>query len=395
MQRFLEEETTEKYFHNEGDCEIESARTARSSADFTKDPSPEANKAKETDHLSDPLATQYSSDYDTAESQNDGGPKSPSSLTRGPSSEPLPKEGSVVAERESDESRASRYDRSDESDKRTTKEDYESVESRPTTKGGRKSRRKRLNLLTRRQTKLHQSTMDRLMYEIAVRTQHKAKTLEFEAKNLCETVDNLRDENRSLKRLQRSQDREIHERHDFVDMANLSLKGFRRDVRFSEGNRVDAQVNTRKKNKKVMRLEKEKKRLEELVKLDSKLPSIEELELRIEKASRELEKKDEKLEDLQSKIEAQDQRVSQEQQKEKKRFVKLQHEIEETVKECHDLTTRIKVAERKIHKTNIYSRKSGPVTQSLPAITWHPPTDEQSATNKVEKWLNKHGENST
>lgn len=53
--------------------------------------------AKETDHLSDPLATQYSSDYDTAESQNDGGPKSPSSLTRltrGPSSEPLPKEGS-------------------------------------------------------------------------------------------------------------------------------------------------------------------------------------------------------------------------------------------------------------------------------------------------------------
>lgn len=49
------------------------------------------------------------------------------------------------------------------------------------------------------------------------------------------------------------------------------------------------------------------------------------------------------LQDLQTKLEAQDHRVSQEQQKEKKRFVKLQHEIEETVKECHDLTTRIKV----------------------------------------------------
>ena len=84
--------------------------------------------------------------------------------------------------------------------------------------------------------------MDRLLYEIAVRTQHKAKTLEFEAKKLCDTVDSLRDDNKTLKRLQRSQKREIHERHDFVDMANLSLKGFRRDVRFSEENCVDAQA---------------------------------------------------------------------------------------------------------------------------------------------------------
>lgn len=88
--------------------------------------------------------------------------------------------------------------------------------------------------------------MDRLLYEIAVRTQHKAKSLEFEAKNLSETVDSLRDENRALKRLQRSQKREIHERHDFVDIANLSLKGFRRDVRFSEENCVDARANTRR-----------------------------------------------------------------------------------------------------------------------------------------------------
>lgn len=51
--------------------------------------------AKETDHLSDPLATQYSSDdHDSAESQNDGGLKSPSSLTRRASSEPLPQEES-------------------------------------------------------------------------------------------------------------------------------------------------------------------------------------------------------------------------------------------------------------------------------------------------------------
>lgn len=87
--------------------------------------------------------------------------------------------------------------------------------------------------------------MERLLYEIAVRTQHKAKTLEFEAKNLSDTVDNLRDENKVLKRLQRSQKREIHDRHDFVDMANLSLKGFRRDVRFSEENCVDADSSVR------------------------------------------------------------------------------------------------------------------------------------------------------
>ena len=110
--------------------------------------------------------------------------------------------------------------------------------------GGKTSRRK--GLLKRRQKKTHQSAMDRLLYEIAVRTQHKAKTLEFEARNLSDTVDSLRDENRSLKRLQRSQNREIHERHDFVDMANLSLKDFRRDVRFSEENCVDAQANTRR-----------------------------------------------------------------------------------------------------------------------------------------------------
>jgi len=88
--------------------------------------------------------------------------------------------------------------------------------------------------------------MDRLLYEIAVRTQHKAKSLEFEAKSLSEAVESLRDENRALKRLQRSQKRKIHERHDFVDMANLSLKDFRRDVRFIEENCVDAQANSRR-----------------------------------------------------------------------------------------------------------------------------------------------------
>lgn len=84
--------------------------------------------------------------------------------------------------------------------------------------------------------------MDRLLYEIALRSQHKARTLEFEAKQLGDTLDGLRNENMELKRLQRSQAREIHERHDFVDMANLSLKGFRRDVRFSEESCVGAQV---------------------------------------------------------------------------------------------------------------------------------------------------------
>lgn len=49
------------------------------------------------------------------------------------------------------------------------------------------------------------------------------------------------------------------------------------------------------------------------------------------------------LQELQTKLEQDERRITQEQQKEKKRNVKLQHEIEETVKECHDLTTRIKV----------------------------------------------------
>ena len=84
--------------------------------------------------------------------------------------------------------------------------------------------------------------MDRLLYEIALRSQHKAKTLEFEAKQLGDTLDGLRNENKELKRLQRCQTREIHERHDLVDMVNLSMKGFRRDVRFSEESCVGAQV---------------------------------------------------------------------------------------------------------------------------------------------------------
>ena len=84
--------------------------------------------------------------------------------------------------------------------------------------------------------------MDRLLYEIALRSQHKARTLEFEAKQLGDSLDGLRNENIELKRLQRSQAREIHERHDFVDMANLSMKGFRRDVRLSEESCVDAHV---------------------------------------------------------------------------------------------------------------------------------------------------------
>lgn len=47
-------------------------------------------------------------------------------------------------------------------------------------------------------------------------------------------------------------------------------------------------------------------------------------------------------------------------------------------------------AERRINKTNIYSRKLGTSTQALPAITWYPPTEKQSANTKVQKWLNKH-----
>ena len=112
--------------------------------------------------------------------------------------------------------------------------------------GGEKPKEESLRSSAPRQTqKTLQFSMDRLLYEIAVRTQHKAKSLEFKAKNLSETVQSLRDENRALKRLQRSQKKEIHERHDFVDMANLSLKGFRRDVRFIEENCVDAQANIR------------------------------------------------------------------------------------------------------------------------------------------------------
>lgn len=110
----------------------------------------------------------------------------------------------------------------------------------PIVLGEKKVKRKDFYLLPRRWNKKQQPAMDRLLYEIALRTQHKATTMDIEARKLGDTVDRLRDENRALKRLQRSQKREINERHDFVDMANLSLKGFRKDVRFSEENCVDA-----------------------------------------------------------------------------------------------------------------------------------------------------------
>ncbi|XP_044167662.1 uncharacterized protein LOC122951689 [Acropora millepora] len=230
--------------------------------------------------------------------------------------------------------------------------------------------------------------MDRLLYEIALRSQHKARTLEFEAKQLGDTLDGLRNENMELKRLQRSQAREIHERHDFVDMANLSLKGFRRDVRFSEESCVGAHVLHRKKNRKAMKLETESKRLAKLVELGSTLPSIEELERKIEKASTELENKDGRVAELQSKLEEQEKATSKERQKEKSRMI---HEIGDTDKECQEFTSRIKAAERKLHKTNIYCRKLPFVSQqSVPAITWYPPSDEQSPTNKVKTWLDKH-----
>ncbi|XP_074610348.1 uncharacterized protein LOC141864477 [Acropora palmata] len=233
--------------------------------------------------------------------------------------------------------------------------------------------------------------MDRLLYEIALRSQHKARTLEFEAKQLGDSLDGLRNENIELKRLQRSQAREIHERHDFVDMANLSMKGFRRDVRLSEESCVDAHVLHRKKNRKAMKLETESKRLAKLVELGSTLPSIEELERKIEKASKELESKDDRIAELQLKLEEQEKATSKERQKEKSRMMKLRHEIGDADKECQELTSRIKAAERKLHKTNIYCRKLPFISQqSVPAITWYPPSDEQSPTNKVKTWLDKH-----
>ena len=45
------------------------------------------------------------------------------------------------------------------------------------------------------------------------------------------------------------------------------------------------------------------------------------------------------------KLETQDKRINKEQQLEKRRFTKLQHEIEESNKECQDLITRIKVTD--------------------------------------------------
>ncbi|XP_068714045.1 lebercilin-like [Montipora foliosa] len=238
--------------------------------------------------------------------------------------------------------------------------------------------------------------MDHLLYEIALRSQHKARTLHFEARKLGDTLDGLKHENKELKRLQRSQTREIHERHDFVNMANLSLKGLRRDVRSSEESCVGAQTMHRRKNKKVIQLENESKRLTKLVELGSTLPTLEELERRIEKAHGKLERKNDSIAKLQLKLEDQDKAMNKEQQMEKRRLIKLQNEIEETDKECQELVTRIKAAERKIHETNIYSRKHRcPPRQTVPAITWYPPSDEQSPTNKVEKWLDKHAESNS
>ena len=60
------------------------------------------------------------------------------------------------------------------------------------------------------------------------------------------------------------------------------------------------------------------------------------------------------------KLEAQDKRIKQEQLKEKRRLVKLQHEMGETDKECKELTNRIKVLMSKLfpHLTGFYSISS-------------------------------------
>ena len=48
---------------------------------------------------------------------------------------------------------------------------------------------------------------------------------------------------------------------------------------------------------------------------------------------------------------------------------------------------------KECHKTNIFCRKLLFFSQqSVPTVTWYSPSDEQSPTNKVRTWLDKHTE---
>ena len=76
--------------------------------------------------------------------------------------------------------------------------------------------------------------MERVMYEIALRGEHKAKTLETQAKKLQRNVDALWEENYSLRKVRTSQKRELRDIHQFVSVANLTIQDVRRDVRKGE-----------------------------------------------------------------------------------------------------------------------------------------------------------------
>lgn len=76
--------------------------------------------------------------------------------------------------------------------------------------------------------------MERLLHEIAIREEHKVKTLQTQAQKLRKNVDTLWDENVSLRKLHRHQEKEMRDMHEFVSRASLSIKNIRKDVRRGE-----------------------------------------------------------------------------------------------------------------------------------------------------------------
>ncbi|EDO44315.1 predicted protein [Nematostella vectensis] len=232
--------------------------------------------------------------------------------------------------------------------------------------------------------------MERVLQYTLLRGEHQIKNLTAEAQTLHQEAQRLREENVALKKLQRLQDRELNDMSKIVQMVNNTARVTRKDARDTEASCVDVSLSVRKKNMDILHLNDEVKRYEKLLAMDRKLPRRSILEERLGRAEAELEHKDRELENLHKQVVVADKKAAREIRKENKKYQKLQVEVQGTVNECDELKSRIKDAEHKLSKTNIYSKrhaaKALPAPQPLAAITWK----EQEPNNKVERWLNNN-----
>ncbi|XP_031549637.1 lebercilin-like [Actinia tenebrosa] len=241
--------------------------------------------------------------------------------------------------------------------------------------------------------------MENAVKEILRRGENKINELRVRAQNLRLDSEELRDENRALKKLQRLQGKEVADMERFVHMTTTTARDIRKDVRDAEESSFSIDTSLRKKNKEIRQLRRKCERYEKLIDMDHKMPGVSELEERLDLAEKCLQDKDKEIETLNEKVKIQEKKTIQVRKKGQRKFAQLDEEVDGTLQECEDLKQRLKDAERKISMNNIYSRKSTihnafPAPPMLPALPWHPPVSRQTTSSKVKKWLddydNKH-----